>query len=374
MTALAIAAMTAAAAGMPAGVLAADAPKVPCAPGAGGILNSGQERISDPWAVVSEGKTACYVASRQAGEDVLTGLRIRYYDTVGMQQGAELDPMVTIEKVPGGLPEGARVMSVREAVDHVAENDEKDPENAVVRLAFASTVKETKKVANKTKVIKTDKLEKGEKKVSRKGGAGARYEESEIVQVNSNVVKKARMKSAEVEKPRTKIILEGTAVPAETKGMAVVAYGKKFLGNKYVWGGESLEHGVDCSGFTMRLYAHYGISIPHSSSAQGGVGKEVSEKDIQPGDLIVYDGHVAMYAGEGRIIHAAGEKIGIIISDDIHYSRIKHIRRIFGTDADTSSDSIFPDSKVIKAAFGSDKGFGDSSGLAEDSGSTESND
>lgn len=217
-------------------------------------------------------------------------------------------------------------------------------------------------------MIKTAELEKGQKRVESKGVSGSKYLESEITQVNSRVVDKNVMNSKVIKEAKTEIIYEGTALSSENKGKAIVAYAKKFLGNKYVWGGESLEHGVDCSGYTMKLYEHYGISIPHSSSAQGSVGKEVKDHDdLQPGDLLIYPGHVAMYAGDGMIIHAAGESEGIIISPEADYAdRIKHIRRIFGTDADTSTDSMFPDVAVIEKAYQSDKGFGDEDGYAED--------
>ena len=68
----------------------------------------------------------------------------------------------------------------------------------------------------------------------------------------------------------------------------------QFLGNPYVWGGTSLTKGVDCSGFVMQIYAHYGISLPHSSSALRGVGRGVSYSEAQPGDIICYSGHVAI--------------------------------------------------------------------------------
>ena len=332
---------------------------------AASLLPQPENLQQTPWAVVSGGRVACYVASRADGKAVLTGLRIKYYDSVQTQQTAVMDPLVTIERVKGTVPSAVRILSVKQAVKELAEKEGSDPENAVVKLSYAKTLKEVQPVKHKTKVVKTKALEKGEKKVKVKGETGKRYQESEVVQVNSNVVKKQVMKSDVVEKPQTEVIYEGTALPAKVKGMAVIAYGKKFLGNPYVWGGESLTHGVDCSGFTMKVYEHYGITLPHSSQAQGNCGKEVSEKDMQPGDLIVYSGHVAMYAGNGMLLHAAGEKVGIILSDNIHYSKIKHIRRIFGTDLDTSRDNDFPDAGVIRKAFESVKGFGDASGLAD---------
>ena len=89
-----------------------------------------------------------------------------------------------------------------------------------------------------------------------------------------------------------------------SSGSSVISYESQFLGNPYVWGGTSLTNGVDCSGFVMQVYAHYGISLPHSSSALRSVGRGVSYSEAQPGDIICYSGHVALYIGGGQIIHA----------------------------------------------------------------------
>lgn len=100
----------------------------------------------------------------------------------------------------------------------------------------------------------------------------------------------------------------------------VVSYAEQFLGNPYVYGGTSLTNGTDCSGFTMGVYGHFGYSLPHSSAAQSGCGTRVSLDEIQPGDLLFYSyggsiGHVAIYIGNGQIIHASTETTGIIISN-----------------------------------------------------------
>ena len=86
----------------------------------------------------------------------------------------------------------------------------------------------------------------------------------------------------------------------------------QFRGNPYVWGGESLTNGVDCSGFTMQVYKHFGYSLPHSSTAQRYEGTAVSWDEKQPGDLICYQvvngvGHVAIYIGDNQIIHAGSK-------------------------------------------------------------------
>lgn len=110
-------------------------------------------------------------------------------------------------------------------------------------------------------------------------------------------------------------------------GSEVVIYGTRFIGNRYVWGGTSLTNGCDCSGFIMSLYAHFGVSLPHSSGGMRNIGVNVAEKDIQPGDIVCYDGHVALYIGGGKILHASSEDSGIKIGNKYNYSTILAIRR-----------------------------------------------
>ncbi len=120
-----------------------------------------------------------------------------------------------------------------------------------------------------------------------------------------------------------------TSSSSSTTGAAVVAYAKKFLGNKYVYGGTSLTNGTDCSGFTMRIYEHFGYSLPRTSAAQRSSGTKVASLSAaQPGDLICYSGHVAIYMGNNMIIHASNAKDGIKISYNASYRTIVSIRRI----------------------------------------------
>lgn len=100
-------------------------------------------------------------------------------------------------------------------------------------------------------------------------------------------------------------------VETTSDGKKVIAYACKFVGNPYKFGGTSLTHGVDCSGFTQAVYAHFGISIPRDSTSQRSCGRAVDYKDAQPGDLICYAGHVALYIGNGQIVHASSERTGI---------------------------------------------------------------
>ncbi|CDA31861.1 cell wall-associated hydrolases (Invasion-associated proteins) [Lachnospiraceae bacterium CAG:25] len=140
-------------------------------------------------------------------------------------------------------------------------------------------------------------------------------------------------------------------------GQSVVDYAMQFRGNPYVWGGESLTNGVDCSGFTMQVYKHFGYSLPHSSTAQRYEGTAVSWDEKQPGDLICYQvvngvghvaiyswdekqpgdlicyqvvngvGHVAIYIGDNQIIHAGSKDTGINVRN-ADYRAVWGVRRI----------------------------------------------
>lgn len=99
----------------------------------------------------------------------------------------------------------------------------------------------------------------------------------------------------------------------------MVQYAKQFVGNPYVWGGTSLTNGTDCSGFTMSIYRKYGVSLPHHAASQAQLGTKVDISSAQPGDLVFYAkngsiNHVAMYIGNGQVIHASSPKTGIKIS------------------------------------------------------------
>ena len=112
------------------------------------------------------------------------------------------------------------------------------------------------------------------------------------------------------------------------KGLDIVAYAKRFIGNPYVYGGTSLTRGTDCSGFVMGVYKHFGVSLPRTSYSMRRVGKAVSYRDIQPGDIVCYSGHVGIYAGNGKIVNAIDEQRGINLSNAT-YKKIITIRRIF---------------------------------------------
>lgn len=133
-----------------------------------------------------------------------------------------------------------------------------------------------------------------------------------------------------VPKKRVKISTKAPKLKGskKTKGKTVASFAKRFVGNPYRWGGTNLNTGADCSGFTKAVYRSFGYNIPRTSSSQRRAGKKVSYKKKQPGDLICYSGHVAIYIGGGKIVHASSRKTGIKISPKANYRKVVSVRRI----------------------------------------------
>ena len=175
--------------------------------------------------------------------------------------------------------------------------------------------------------------------------------EQEIIEINKNLVKQTsfNIKSTKEEiEEEPKIIeetekvelIENEVEPSvepvvETNielGKEIANYASQFVGIPYVYGGSSLNSGTDCSGFTMAIYSNFGISLPHTATGQSNLGREISLDSLQPGDLIFYGydsiTHAALYIGNGQIIHAMNESMGVNISSYDFMPIIKAIRII----------------------------------------------
>lgn len=151
----------------------------------------------------------------------------------------------------------------------------------------------------------------------------------EIARSNAIVASNKALEQKLLKEAQSKLA-DGTIA---SKGNAIAKYSLQFNGNPYVYGGTSLTKGADCSGFIQSLFKNFGINLPRVASAQARVGYEVALKDIMPGDLVFYSNggnavtHVALYIGDGKIIHARTPAHGIGINSMFIMKRL-HIRRV----------------------------------------------
>ena len=149
-------------------------------------------------------------------------------------------------------------------------------------------------------------------------------------------------------------------------GEALLNYAKQFLGGKYVWGGNSLTTGVDCSGFVQQVYKNFGIDTTRTSYTIANQGQEVSYADAQVGDVFVYDGHVGIYAGNGQMINAVDENTGIAYTN-VNYDQIKTIRRFLPTETATGSTGSGTDDTAVSSTATTDTTTTDTASTADSS-------
>ena len=191
----------------------------------------------------------------------------------------------------------------------------------IVDVKVVQLVTSTKEIQYETVEKKTSKLTTGETKVKQKGKNGKKRVTELITSVNGKTTKTEVKKSKTLQKARKEIILVGTGNAKQNSdgetysgnGQAVADFAVQFVGNPYEYGGSSLTDGADCSGFVMAVYDHFGVSLPHGAVTMQSYGRGVSLSEAQPGDLICYPAHVAIYIGGGQIVHAIdyGYDIGI---------------------------------------------------------------
>ena len=201
--------------------------------------------------------------------------------------------------------------TLAEFEERIAEEEEADrlAEEAVAKAEAEKKAKEEEKKA------KEEAKKKAAEEAAKAADAGETYEDVK--------------ESAEEEAAEAAVEEDAFAETYDNgSGANIVNYACQFVGNPYVYGGTSLTNGTDCSGFVMSVYRAFGVSLPHSSYSLRSVGRGVSTSEMQPGDIVCYSGHVAIYVGNGTIVHASSPSTGIKYSN-VNYKTILGVRRIF---------------------------------------------
>ena len=192
----------------------------------------------------------------------------------------------------------------------------------------------------------TDSLYEGETEVKTEGVNGLKDVTEEIKSVNGNVVATKELSSTVKQEPVNAVVLKGTKTAPVSNthsysrpsysapsgpiyagsGSAIANYAVQFVGNPYAWGGTSLTNGADCSGFVYAVYRDCGYYIPRTG--QSACGRSVPYSQARPGDILIYSGHVSIYIGGGREVHAVNERVGIIVTGTGYTGPILDVRRL----------------------------------------------
>ena len=274
-------------------------------------------KVEHPYAVEAGGEELFLVKDSATAEKVIETVMDKYSPSGAQINSITVDKKLSSEAAHlkrGSEPE--TVMTADEAVDYVlTQNSTDDPLFCVTISSEVGSLQNVE--AGKTYEDNKDMYE-GDQKVKSEGKNGNQIVTNQVVSVNGSVMTSEVVDTAVVSEAVNSVIYSGTAV---------ASYGLQFVGNPYVSGGTSLTNGADCSGFTQSVYARFGISLPRTSGAQAGVGKGVSYSEAKAGDLICYSGHVAIYIGGGKIVHAANSRKGICVSN-AKYAPILTVRRI----------------------------------------------
>lgn len=298
-------------------------------------------KVEDPYVVKADDEELFLVKDAETAENVIETVLDEY-----SPEGAQINSLTVDKKLSTDdkiLTRGSQppaVLTEEEAVTKILErNATDDPYFCVTINAEMGSVENIKA---KTTYEKNDDMYKGESKVKAEGSSGSQVVTNQLVSVNGAVLNTEIVDTAIINESSDKIIYKGTKErPKDTAwadysgqvmgsgdGAAIANFALQFVGNPYKYGGTSLTNGADCSGFVQSIYGKFGISLPRTGDAQARCGRGISLSEAKAGDLVYYSGHIAIYLGGGRIVHAANPSKGICVSGVHSCGKILTVRRI----------------------------------------------
>lgn len=298
---------------------------------------------ADYWQLKLQDKVVGTVKTEKEANKLLSLLEKTYVETGAKDVEVSLKPSVEIKHNYYGYMDKKPAISKETEVHRAFNKLTKDNK---IEVKTTQVINKSKKIKHKT-IKKTDENVLLNTTVEKTAGKdGEKIVTLKQTSINDKVRSTKVLKTSVPKESEDKVVLSGTAVKPASRGetssnlgeryskksgQEVVDFALKFVGNPYKYGGESLTNGADCSGFVLAVYKHFGVILPHSSIADQYLGKGVSLSEARPGDLICYGGHIGIYIGDNKLVHAMDEAHGITVSR-IGYNgkKITTVRRIFG--------------------------------------------
>ena len=291
-------------------------------------------KVEDPYAVTADGKELFLVDNEKTAKKVIETVLDEY-----SPEGAQINSIVvdkklsTVDRDLKRSEEPPLVFTEEEAVAYVLEaNKQEDP-------LFSVTINAEIGEVDSIKVDKlyedTEKLFEEESELKSEGREGSQIVTNQITSVNGAVLTSDVVDTAVVNEATPTVIYRGTRErPAGFNGKVigigngadVARFAVQYIGNPYKWGGTSLTKGADCSGFVYAVYRKMGVDMPRTGQENAGKGVPISQ--AKAGDVLIYSGHVAIYIGGGKIVHAVNSSLGIRVTDMYYTGTPYACRRI----------------------------------------------
>lgn len=275
-----------------------------------------------PYVVKAENKDLVVVRSEEAANSVVEEVMTEYTPDGAQIKSLQIDKKISIE--PADMNEQKKAVSKKKAVDEILlMNISEEPAFNVTVVSTVATVAEC---APPVKYIKDDNLVAGEAVVEKAGTMGSQIVSSEITTVNGKEVSREETDYTIVKEGEAATVRKGTiglpegedwetyeGIPVYEDGMDLIKFAMQFKGRKY-YGGINPNIGADCIGFVVGMYRKFGISLPRSHGGLRSSGIKVSYGDLKPGDILCFKKHVAIYMGDGKMIHSAGRNKKVIVT------------------------------------------------------------
>lgn len=295
--------------------------------------------VKEPYSILIGGKEVAVVNGKSTGKKVMKDVAASYTPKGAVLKKVSYDTKVKIQERKLSLFEDAPTVKTRtEAVQAILDgNTEEDP---MFTVTTVSEKYKTKKTDRKVTFKYDSTLSAFESKVQDKGKAGTSRLTYRLTSRNGKLISKKKTAVKVLEDPENAVVLTGNQnMPTDLKwsdydeytsklndelGVKISKEGIRYLGNPYKLGGNDLYHGIDCVAFVRAMYQKYGITLPKGRTAIGHYGRAVSLSQAKAGDIVYYGNHVAIYMGNGKVIHAIRKGISI---SKVNFRKIVSIRR-----------------------------------------------